>query len=164
MRRPFRFALVICVLALLAAACGGDDAGSDPESVLAELAATGNAGDVDAVMDLYAADAVVLNHPLDDDGVATGHAEIRAIEEQSAPLQGSGAGFATFNVVVAGSNAEFDSSFSYAADGTTGYDGCAGNLFNSLSLEDGKIVLIEWGPNSAIHCPIEPLVPTTTGA
>jgi len=153
MSRLVRFALVLCALALLSAACSSDDASPDPEAALAELTATGNAGDVDAVMALYAEDAVVLNHSLDDDGVATGHAEIRAIEEQTAPVQGSGAGFAAVNVVVSGSTAEFDSSFTYAADGVTGNDGCVGNLFNSLTVEDGKIVLIEWGPSSSMPCP-----------
>ena len=77
----FVFALVLTVL-LVVVGCGGDDdsAANDPAAILADYQDARNAGDVDALISLYAEDAVVTEHPLDDDGMAEGVEEIRALE------------------------------------------------------------------------------------
>ena len=102
-----RLLTTITLLGLIAAACGGE---ASPDEVLTDLADTRNSGDVDGVMEFYAEDAVYENHPLDDDGVATGTAEIRALEEQVPGIQGSGDGIEIIDMVVSGNTVTFDTS------------------------------------------------------
>ena len=127
-----------------------------PDEILTEYADTRNSGDVDGVMAFYAEDAIVENHPLDDDGVATGIDEIRALEEQIPAVQGSGDGQEVIDMVVSGNTVTFNTRFFYGADGTrnsSGEAGCAGGRGHRVTVEDGKITLFVGGPESPTLCP-----------
>jgi ketosteroid isomerase-like protein len=153
MRRTVRRLLAtITLLALIVGACGGE---ASPDEVLADYAEARNSGDVDGVMEFYAKDAIVENHPLDDDGVATGTAEIRALEEQIPAVQGSGDGQEIIDMVVSGNTVTFNTRFFYGADGTrnsSGEPGCAGGRGHQVTVEDGKITLYVGGPESPTLC------------
>ena len=73
-------------ISLLVGACGGSEA-TDPATVLAEYENARNSGDVDGLISLYADDAIVTRHPLDDDGTAHGVEEIRLLESRGASIQ-----------------------------------------------------------------------------
>ena len=121
----------------------------DPASVLADYAEARNSGDVDAVMALYADDAVVRDHPLDDDDVAAGIDEIRVLQEQIPAIQGSGDGIEFFDMEVSGSTVIFSERFFYGSGGTAG---CSGAVGNTAIVEDGKITLFEWGQAQPTLC------------
>ena len=144
------FVVAISVVLTLSA-CGG---GATPDEVLTGYADTRNSGDVDGVMEFYAEDAVVENHALDDDGFATGTAEIRALEEQVPAVQGSGDGVEYIDMVVSGSTVTFNTRFFYGADGirSGGSAGCAGGKDSQVTVEDGKITLWVGGSESPIQC------------
>jgi hypothetical protein len=147
--------LIAAVIAIGFVVAGCSSSSEDPESVLADYAETRNSGDVDAVMTLYADDAVVMDHVFDDDGVATGIDEIRVLEEQIPAVQGSGDGIEIFDVVVSGSTATFKTRFFYGADGVrnrSGSPGCSGSLDHTATVEDGKISLLDWGIGSSSLC------------
>lgn len=98
-------------------------------------------------MAFYADDAVVKNHPLDDDFVATGIDEIRALEEKVPAVQGSGDGVEFFDIVVSGSTVTFSYRFSWdrtRSGGAVMSAGCAGDTANTATIEDGKITLYNW--------------------
>jgi hypothetical protein len=139
------------VLGIIAASTpvAGDRA--DPATVLAAYAEARNAGDVDGAVAFYAEDAVVRDHPFDDDGVATGIDEIRALEEQIPAVQGSGEGLEYLDMEVFGSTATFGHSFWYGADGITsgGVDGCSGGVGATATVEGGKITLYDWGEGNS---------------
>ena len=144
------FVVAISVVLTLAA-CGG---GATPDEVLTDYADTRNSGDVDGVMEFYAEDAVYENHPLDDDGVATGTAEIRALEEQVPAVQGSGDGQEIIDMVVSGNTVTFNHRFFYGADGVRagGAAGCAGGRNHQVTVDDGKITLYVGGTPDPGQC------------
>ncbi len=137
MRRAF-VATISAVLIL--GACGGD---ATPDEVLVDLQNVRNSGDVDAVMALYAEDAVVENHPLDApldaDEVATGVDEIRSLEAQVPGIQGSTGGIEFTDLVVSGNTVTFKSTF-FNEEGD-----CFSGAGNEVTVEDGKITLFVWG-------------------
>jgi ketosteroid isomerase-like protein len=143
---------MVISMVLMLGACGGVD--SDPAALLADYADTRNSGDVDGVMAFYTEDAVVENHPLDDDGVAIGVDEIRALEEEVPAIQGTGDGIEYIDMVVSGSTVTFNHRFFYGSDGTAsgGSAGCAGGRDDEARVEDGKITWVAWGPESPIQC------------
>ena len=105
-------------------------------------------------MEFYAEDAVVENHPLDDDGIATGTAEIRALEEQVPGHQRSGDGIELIDMAVSGNTVTFDYLF-FSLGAEAGPDviqGCLGARDSQVTVEDGKITLYVWGPESEILC------------
>ena len=125
-----------------------------PEEVLADYTAVRNSGDVDGVLEFYTEDAVVENHPLDDDGIATGTVEIRALEEQVPAIQGSGDGIEFIDMVVSGSTVTFNTRFFSRPAGTASgvIPACGGGTDHQGTVEDGKITLYVHGPESAIQC------------
>jgi hypothetical protein len=138
--------LIAVVIAIGFVVAGCSSSSDDPASVLADYAETRNSGDVDAVMAFYAPDAVVKGHPLDNDDVATGIDEIRVLQEQIPGRQGSAAGIEYLDVVVSGSTVTFSHAFRW------GGGGCSGGIDNTATVEDGKIVLYVWGPDSRDPC------------
>jgi ketosteroid isomerase-like protein len=147
--------LIAMIVALTLTAMGCSSSSDDPASVLTDYAENRNSGDIDAVMALYADDAVVTDHVLDDDGVATGIDEIRVLEEQIPAVQGSGDGIEIFDVVVSGSTATFKTRFFYGADGvrnTSGSAGCSGSLDHTVTVESGKMTVLDWGTGSSSLC------------
>ncbi len=142
---PMRFGVVagVLVAVLVLAGCSDDDSGdatdSDPAAVLAAYKEARNAGDVDAVMAFYAEDAVVENHPGDDDGVATGVSEIRILEAQVPGIQGSTGGIEFTDLVVSGNTVTFKETFMHK-DGD-----CFSSTGNEVTVEDDKITLYVWG-------------------
>ncbi len=158
---PWLAAAMIIVLVGLAVVLlnQGDDAPvagqTSPEEVLADYVAAINSGDVDGAMEFYAEDAVVENVPwFDDDGIATGTAEIRALEEQSFAFQGSGDGVELIDMAVSGNTVTFSTRFfrrGAEADSSV-IQGCSGSKDNQVTVEDGKITLYVHGPESEILC------------
>ena len=151
-------AMVIVVVGLAVVLLNqGDDtpaADASPEEVLADYAAARNSGDVDGVMEFYAEDAVVENHPLDDDGIATGTAEIRVLEEQVPGHQGSGDGVEYIDILVSGNRVTFDYMFFSRPAGAdlSVIPSCLGATDNQVTVEDGKITVFVYGPESETLC------------
>jgi len=126
---------------LVLAACGNDDADqADPAAVLADYEDARNAGDIDALMALYADDAVVTGHPLDSDGIANGVDEIRLVELQVPSFQRSEDATEFIDVEVSGNRVTFGMRFFPAGSS------CLGSSGHQVTVEDGKITLYAWGP------------------
>jgi ketosteroid isomerase-like protein len=143
--------LVIAVamtVALVGAGCTseGDDPGSDPGAVLAAYESARNSGDVDAVMALYAEDAVVENHPLGETVAASGTQEIRALEMQVPAVQGSTGGIEFTDTVVSGDSVMANYTF-FNEDGE-----CFGGKDTEVSVVGEKITLYVWGPDDPSQC------------
>jgi hypothetical protein len=144
---------------VLLASGGGDDLaptapGEDPASILAAYFEAHNSGDVEAAIAFFADDAVVFDHPQDFDDIATGD-EIRLLEREHPLVQGSGDGMEVFNVTVDGSTVTFHHRFFYGADGIHSglVAGCAGSVFDSVTVVDGKITVYDWGTQTRTVCP-----------
>jgi ketosteroid isomerase-like protein len=135
---------VVIGFALLLGACSGNEA--DPAGVLADYQEARNSGDVDAVLAFYAEDAVVKDHPRDDDGIANGVDEIRSLEAPVPEIQGSAGGIEFTDMVVSGDTVTFNHKF-FIADGA-----CFGGLGGQITVEDGKITLYDWGPEDPSQC------------
>jgi ketosteroid isomerase-like protein len=126
---------------LMLAACGDDDDSgqSDPAAVLANYQDTRNAGDVDALMMLYADDAVVTDHPRDNDESATGVDEIRQLEAIVPTIQRAEDATEFINVQPSGNTVTFDMNF-HMADGS-----CLGSSGHEVTVDDDKITHYDWG-------------------
>ena len=131
-----RSLVMVISVALMLGACGGDD--SDPAAVLAGFEDARNSGDVDAVMAFYAEDAVVENHALDNDGLATGKLEIFPLEARVPRIIGSTGGFEATDTEVSGNKVTFSSIF-HNAQGE-----CFSNRGHQITVKDDKITLHVW--------------------
>ena len=160
-RSPIRVGGVvggILLIAVVLVGCGDDDsgdtAGSDPTAVLADYEDARNAGDIDALMSLYAADAVVTAHPRDshsvddpgDEPVANGIDEIRVLEFDLPTFQRPEDATEFFNVQVSGNRVTFDQRF-FNDDGD-----CFGDSGNEVTLQDDKITHYDWGSGDDSLC------------
>ena len=149
-------AIVLVGLAVVLLNQGDDTPAADasPEEVLTDYAAARNSGDINAVVAFYAEDAVVENHPLDDDGIATGTAEIRVLEEQVPGHQGSGDGVEYIDILVSGNRVTFDYMFFSRPAGAdlSVIPSCLGATDNQVTVEDGKITVFVYGPESETLC------------
>ena len=145
---------IATAIALLAIGCSSES--EDPADVMSDYEAARNSGDVDAVMALYAENAVVKDHPLHPNttSVVTGIDEIRALEEQVPAIQGSGDGIEFLDMQVSGNTVTFNTRFFYGADGTasSGIAGCAGGKDHQVTVEDDKITLYVGGFQDPIQC------------
>ena len=131
--------LMVIVLAGLLAACGGDDdEAQDPAAVVAAYEEARTAGDVDAMIALFAEDAVMLDHPRDDDGTADVE-EIRALETEIAGVQ---VNTSYTKVTVDGNTATFRQELT-VDDGE-----CYGGDGQKITVENGLITEWDWGENS----------------
>lgn len=121
-----------------------------PAAVLAEYQEARNAGDVDAVMSLYATTAVVNGHPLDEGSrfpVAFGVDEIRLLEAQVPGLQRPESATEYSAIEVSGNRATFTQRF-INDDGS-----CSSSAGNEITVQDGKITRYTWGDEPADACP-----------
>jgi ketosteroid isomerase-like protein len=134
---------VVMTVALVAAGCSSES--DDPAAVLAAYETARNSGDVDAVMALYADNAVVENHPLANT-TREGTAEIRALETQVPAIQGSTGGIEFTDTVVSGNSVTANYAF-FNVDGE-----CFGGKDTEVSVEDDKITLYVWGPSDPSQC------------
>jgi hypothetical protein len=128
--------------ALVVAACSDDDDNdqADPTAVLADYEDARNAGDVDAVMALYADDAVVTGHPLDaGDGAANGVDEIRALEDLVPDIQRAEDAAEFINIETSGNSVTFDMRFFPAGSS------CTGSSDHEVTVTDGLITFYAWG-------------------
>lgn len=90
---------VILTTAGLLSSCETDVEAGAIEAVRAHEAASVSKN-VEAVLDTFATDAVVVGHPLDaDGGDAQGHTEIRPLEEESLSFALDEAGFEYLDIV-----------------------------------------------------------------
>ncbi|GMQ97995.1 MAG: hypothetical protein BMS9Abin17_0499 [Acidimicrobiia bacterium] len=140
--RPI-FAIVVAI-ALTAAACSSSS--DDPAAVLAAYEDARNARDVDALMALYADDAVVIGHPLDADELAQGVDEIRALEGQVPAIVGENGSTEYGSIEVSGQAVTFDQKF------VSNEGDCFSSSGNNVSVEDGKIIRYEWGEGDTDVC------------
>jgi ketosteroid isomerase-like protein len=148
------FAVVVVAVAVVATVNTGDGMSSsseDPESVLRAFEAARNSGDVGAVMEFYAEDAVVKDSPVGEDGIANGrkangYAEILSMEAQIPRIQGSTGGIEYLDMTVSGNTATFNHKFLNA-----GGD-CFGGTGDQVTIEDGKITLYDWGTDDPSQC------------
>jgi hypothetical protein len=152
-RPPIRGVFIVAGLVLAAmlivAACGDDDGDGDdgdPAALLADYEGTRNAGDVDALMALYADDAVVTNHPADTDNTATGVDEIRALESDVPTFQRPEDATEFVNVQVSGDRVTFGNIFFH----DTGE--CFSGSGHEVTVQDDKITLYAWGPEDPSLC------------
>jgi ketosteroid isomerase-like protein len=136
---------IVMALVLTAVGCSSSSE-EDPESVLRAFETARNSGDVDAVMEFYAQDAVVMDRPSDEDGIANGRDEIRSMEAQVPGIQGSTGGIEFLDMTVSGNTATFNHKF-LDADG-----GCFGGTGDQVTIEDDEITLYEWGPDDPGQC------------
>lgn len=111
----------------------------DPAAVLEDYQNTRNSGDVEGVLALYAQDAVVLDHPLDTDGTATGVEEIRELEKNVPGVQRDEDAIEFIDIEVSGNVATFNHKFFNSSGGCTGYTG------NTVTVENGEITQYDWG-------------------
>ncbi len=132
-------------LALFLGACGGND--SNPTAVLTDYQDARNALDVDAVMALYADDAVLRDHPLDNDGIATGVAEIRVVEAKVPGSQGPTGRIEFIDTTVSGNTVTFNHRF------MNNSGDCFGGAGDQVTVEDGRITLYDWGVDDPSQCP-----------
>jgi len=139
-----RSTVLVAVLVMVVAACGSSDA--DPAAVLADYQEARNSGDVDAVMAFYAEDAVVEDHPLDSDGVATGVLEIRGFEGQVPRIQGTTGGIEYTDIAVSGNTVTFNTTF-FNGDGD-----CFGAAGLVVTVEEEKITRWVYGPGDPSQC------------
>ena len=143
MVRRFGLLLVIALTVMVAlVGCGGDDddaAASDPAAILAEYQGASNTGDIDALISLYAEDAVVTDHPLDDDGLTEGVEAIRALDEFGTSIQRSEDATEFVDVRVSGNSVTFGHRF------WNNRGQCFGGGGHEVTVEDGKITRYAWG-------------------
>lgn len=143
MSRPRRGQIVLfsAAIFLVVSACGGGDA--DPGKVLQDYQDARNSGDVDALMSLYAEDAVVTGHPLDNDGTAQGVEEIRRLEAGVPSNQRSEDATEFVDIQVSGSSVTFGHMF------FNNISGCVAGGGHKVTVEDGKITHYAWGTSGA---------------
>lgn len=136
--------LALLAFVLVLAGCTSQPEAAGPAEVLAEYQEAGDAGDIDAVMELFTEDAVVTGHPLDETSppIATGVEEIRPLEEQVIALQRSEDANEYFDVEVTGNTATFSSHF-YANDGL-----CYAGSGHEITVADRKITTYAWGTSN----------------
>ena len=140
---------IVMALVLTAVGCSSTS-NDDPESVLRAYEAARNSGDVDAVIEFYAEDAVVKDSPVGEGGIANGKDEIRSIEAQIPEIQGSTGGIEFLDMTVSGNTVTFNHKF-LTADGD-----CFGGTGDQVTIEDDKITLYDWGTDDPSQCEMEP--------
>jgi len=113
-----------------------------PAEVLAAYEDARNAKDVDALIALYADDAVVIGHPLDRNKLAEGVDEIRALERQVPTIMGAN-GFTEYRAIeVSGNTVTFKQKFvNNSGDCFSDNDDGSGN---TVTVIDGKITRYVW--------------------
>ncbi|MDJ0962271.1 MAG: nuclear transport factor 2 family protein [Acidimicrobiia bacterium] len=129
--RPRPLLLLIASLALVMCACGGD---ADPEAVIEMYIEAYNAGDVDAVMELFTEDAVITAHPFGDHN---GAAEIRALHVDQA--NGVNA-YTISNLTTNGDTVMWDHVWKSSDGGEFCVEG------HQAVIESGKITSWTWPP------------------
>jgi hypothetical protein len=130
-----------------------DTADSDPAGVIEDYQEARNSGDMDALMALYADDAVITGHPLDSNSLGDPGLEpfadvdqLRLIESDRASFQRPEDATEFFNIQVEGNRVSFDDRF-FNEDGD-----CFGRSGGEVTVEDGKITLYDWGPSDDSLC------------
>lgn len=131
---------LVALVVLVAAACSSSDA--DPSTVLEDHAAAYNAHDLDAVVALFAEDAIVTGHPLDPTGITEGREAIRELEEEALTISASENADEYTNIVESGNTVTFGHLF------TTSSGQCFSGDGHRVVVEDGKIVRWDWGTHS----------------
>lgn len=142
---PLRLAaLGVAIVAFSLPACSSEPDTAGPAEVLAAYEQASDASDVDALMALYAEDAVVTGHPLDEGSppIATGAEEIRQLELQTLGLQRTEDANDFFDIEVSGDTAVFSNRF-FTDDGS-----CYSGSDHEITVEDGRITSYAWGIHS----------------
>jgi hypothetical protein len=118
----------------------------DPAADLAAYEDARNAEDVDALIALYANDAVVIGHPLDEDGLAEGVDEIRTLESHVPAIHGAN-GFTEYGEIeVSGNTATFKQKL------VNNEGDCFSSSGNETTVADDKITLYQWGDDEDDQC------------
>ena len=135
------FLVVFGSIALVLGACGGSD-DAEPQAVIEAYIEAYNAADVDGIVELFAADAVIHDHP---GGSYSGTAEIRALHEDEA--DGTVA-YTISNVTVEGNTVTWDHVWVGEEDGEV-FEFCVEG--HVAEVENGKIVSWQW-PVTDFQC------------
>lgn len=126
-RLRFRWIAVVCALAvLLTGACGGDDA--DPGETIQAYIDAYNARDIDAVMALFADDAVITDHPFA--GVTEGTEAIRTLHVRDVEAAGGDDAYQISDLQVSGNTVTWNHVWN---------ERCTG-IGNEATVMDGAIV------------------------
>ena len=135
--------LVALVLVLVAlGGCGGDDA--DPAGVLNDYRAAYNAGDIDAVMDLFTDESVVTGHPFQ--ASSEGLSAIRSVQVSDIAAAATSDAYTISNVEVSGDTVTWD----HVWTSSTGDQFCQEG--QTAVIKDGKILTWDW-PDGSFSCP-----------
>lgn len=144
-RSPVQFGMAatgLLIAVFVLAGCGDDDSGaaadSDPAAVIVAYEAAVNAHDLDAIVAVFATDAVVIGHPLSVND-AEGTDAIRAIHEELLDLAAAEDAYVFVGIEVNENTVTFDSTF-------TNDDGdCFPSPGHNVEVKDGRIVRWEFG-------------------
>ena len=141
---PMRFGVVAGVLlaVLVLAGCSDDDSDdatdSDPAAVIVAYEDAVNAHDLDAIVAVFATDAVIIGHPLSvTDAEGTG--AIRAIHEGMLDTAAAENAYVFVDIEVNGNMVTFDSTFTDEAGD------CFPSPGHNVEVTDGRIVRWEFG-------------------
>ena len=133
MRRQFVY---LGVLAMLLSACGGSDG---PAAVIESYADAYKAGDIDAIVAVFADDAVITGHPT---GNYDGIDEIRALHSEEA--DGTVA-YKFFNFTVESNTVTWDHLWGDIDENGEVTDGFCVDGHTAV-VQDGKITSWKWPP------------------
>ena len=123
----FRSVAAVCAVAMvLIGACGGD--GADPGETIQAYIDAYNARDIDAVMAVFADDAVIRNHPFA--SVTEGAQAIRVLQSDDIEAAGRNDAYAISNLAVSGDTVTWNHVWNERCTGTR----------NEAVVEGGKIV------------------------
>lgn len=137
---------VLVTSGLVLAGCAGEPEARGPAEVLAQYQEARNARDLDALRAVYAEDAVITGHPLDDDGVADVNEVIALWTERIDAMAGfDDEEVRFFNAEVAGDSVTFTHIFRSGQDYFCG-DG------DEITVQDGKITRYTWMDSPTQGC------------
>lgn len=119
-----------------------DPASSELSEVLFEYESAFNDGDLEAIMRLYADDAVIVGHPKDPDGTTSGRQQIRIVEQRQLAAPGYDEPIRFVDIIVAPGSVEFGHEVMLSPP----YNPvCVSGAGHVMAIEDGKISRWEWG-------------------
>lgn len=143
-RSPMRSGVAVGVLValLVLAGCGDDDSSAaadpDPAAVISAYETAFNAHDLDAVVAVFATDAVIIGHPRRANDVE-GTDTIRTIHQELFDLAAAENAYEFVDIEVNGNTVTFDSTF------TNDAGACFPSPGHNVEVIDGLIVRWEFG-------------------
>jgi hypothetical protein len=138
-RRMLRPVAIFGIFLLLAAACGGDDAG--PASTLNAYIAAYNSGDIDEVLTVFSEESEIIDHPFN--GLVSGLDEIRRVHVEEFEFSAGENAYTVSNVQVSDNTVTWDHQWVNAGGVSYCIEG------NTAVIEEGTIFTWTW-PNGGV--------------